>query len=111
MRQRSARPGELRRHAPVMPRQDRDVLRALPQRRDTEVNDVESEQQVRPESLRGRLGAHIAIGGGHEPYIDLAREGFADAAYFLLLYDPQQLGLSPRREIRHFVEEIGRAHV
>jgi hypothetical protein len=82
-----ARPDPLRRNAPVMSRQDRDVLRALPQRGETGVNDIEYEQQVRPESRCGRLGAHVAIGGGHEPYIDLAREGFADASDFLLLCD------------------------
>src|SRR6185436_3734589 len=52
----------------------------------------------------GRLD-QIAVGGGHDAYVDLQGFVSADALDLAFLQDAQQLGLHRKRHVAHFVEE------
>src|SRR3989442_9892886 len=70
-------------------RERRDVLAALPQRRQGQGNDVKAKEQVFPESPGLNRAGQIAVGGREHAEIDLERTGPADPFKGVLLEDPQ----------------------
>ncbi len=91
------------------PRQRRDVLAPLAQRRQLDGHHVEAVIQVVAEAAGRDLVFEILIGGGDDTGIDADGTALADALEFLLLQDAQQLDLQLRAHAGDFVEEDGAA--
>ncbi len=89
--------------------QHRDVLAAVPQRRDLERHNAQAVKQILAEVLRLHLFFQVAVGGGHHPHVHL--EGFlaAHPLYFMLLQHVQQLHLELVGELADFIEKDGPA--
>ena len=86
-------------------RQRRDVVAALAQRRDADLDDVEAIEQVAAEAAGGHLDAQVAVGRGEHLDVDAARLERADAVDLSELEDAQQLGLDAERQIADLVEQ------
>ncbi len=81
------------------------VGRALAQRRDLQVHDVEAEQQILAEVTVAHRFAQIAVRGRDDADIDRHGLGAADAIDDALLNGAQQLGLQPHIHFGDFVEQ------
>src|SRR6266567_1475362 len=82
-----------------------DVFATLAQRWNFEGKHNEPIEQILPETAGGHFFFQIAVGGGNNAHVDLARACVADAFNFLLLQDPQQLGLHGQRDFPNLVEK------
>src|SRR5206468_7395532 len=82
-----------------------DVFATLAQRWDIEGKHDDPIEQILPETAGGHFFFQIAVGGGNNAHVDLARARVADAFNFLLLQDPQQLGLHGQRDFPNLVEK------
>jgi hypothetical protein len=89
-------------------KQQRDIVAAGAQRRDTEVNDVDPiEQILAEEALSHHLG-EIAIGGRDDPHIHALVDAIgADLLYFARFEETQEQALHPRRHLADLVEQNG----
>ena len=87
--------------------QDRDIARALAQRRQLKINDVKPEIEVLAETALADLVIHVAVRGGQETDIDLDRLSSADAVDLPLLNGAEQLGLQPRVHLGDLVQQQG----
>ena len=86
-------------------RQFEDVGRAVAQRRDLQIDDVETKQQVLAESAFAHGLGEVAVRGGDDADIDRHRPGAADAVDHALLDRAQQLRLQPHVHLGDFVEQ------
>ncbi|MBP1637187.1 MAG: hypothetical protein H6Q10_3761 [Acidobacteria bacterium] len=86
--------------------QRRDVLLALAQGRDVQVNDVQAVVEILPERpLRDHLG-QVPVGRGDHPDVHHAgRAVGADLLQFARLEEPQEQALHPQRHLADLVEE------
>ena len=86
--------------------EERNILAALTQRRDGQVDDVQPVEQVLPERALHDHVAQVAIGRRDDPHVD-APDGTvrADLLDLAGLHEPQQQALHPKRHLGHFVEE------
>src|SRR5437870_9170676 len=82
-----------------------DVFATLAQRWNFERKHDEPIEQILPEAAGSHSFFQIAVGGGNDAHVDLARARVADAFNLLLLQDPQQLGLHGQRDFPNFVEK------
>ena len=89
--------------------EQRDVLLAIPQRRQMDGEDVETIVQVLAERLLADRLEQVAVGGRDDADIDLDRLLAADALELALLEDAEQLGLRVGRQLADLVEEDGAA--
>ena len=86
-------------------REHRNILNALPQRRDQYGNRRQPIVQILAErAVIGVIG-QVAIGGGHDADIHLYRRGAAHTFKFLFLQHPQQLRLKVQTHLGHFVQQ------
>ena len=90
-------------------RQRRDVLGALVQRRQVDLDGVEPEEQVLAEPPGGDLGAQVGVGGREDPHVDRAGAGIADPLQLAALEHAEQPGLLAQGQVRDLVEEEGAA--
>ena len=88
-----------------MPDEERDVARALAQRRDADREDVEPVEEILAEAPGGDGAPQVAIGRGDEPRVDLDRRLAAHAAEAPFLQDTQQPRLQLQRHLADLVEE------
>ncbi len=88
-----------------VPQQGLDVLRAIAQRRDVDPDDVDPVVQVLTELPLLDEPPQVAVGRRDEPRCRLLGARGADGQHFALLKDAKQLGLHPRRDVPHLVEE------
>ena len=86
-------------------RQLDDVGRALAQRRDLQVDDVEAEQQILAEFALAHGVGEIAVGRGDDADVDRHRLAAADAVDDALLDRAQQFRLQPHVHFGDFVEQ------
>jgi hypothetical protein len=86
-------------------RQEGDVLAALAQRRNPDLNGVEAEEQVLAEAARGDLLADVGIGRRDDSHVDAARLRRPQPLELPDLQDAQQLGLLAERDVGNLVEE------
>ena len=87
----------------------RDVLAALAQRRELDVDDREAEVEVLAEGALVDHLAQVAVGGGEHAHVDLDDLVAADALDLAVLEHAQQLGLQVEVELADLVEEDGAA--
>ena len=85
--------------------QQRDVVAALAQRRQRDLRDVQAEEEIPPELPLLDHAREIAVRGGHDADVDLARALAADPPQLALLQDAQQLALHAGRHLADLVEE------
>ncbi len=88
-----------------MPRKGQDVLGALAQGRQADVQHVDPIVEVFAECLLGHHAHEIAIRRRDQPKIDLPRGYGPDAGHFLFLQNPQKLYLRVERHVPDLVEE------
>ena len=86
-------------------RDQRDVLRALPERRDRQRHGIDPEQQVLPKPAFRHEAIEIAVRGGDEPDVHEPIAHLADAPEGPLLDRLQQLRLHRRVHVADLVEE------
>ena len=82
-----------------------DVLPTFPQRRNVDMDDVKPVIQVAPERPLLYHVPQIPVRRSNKTDIDMDRPGSADTLYFLILYDPQQLGLGCQAQLSYFIEQ------
>ena len=88
-----------------MPRERNNVLAALAQGRKDDREDRESIVEVGAKSSGFYLDLEIAIGGGDDPHVDLARAIVTHPLELALLQHPQELRLQLERHLSDLVEE------
>src|ERR1700693_5371482 len=92
-----------------MSNQQRDILAALAQRRNSQAENVEAEIQVTAERPFGHGLLQNSVGGGKDADIDRNAAGTADGANLLFLNRAQKFGLEIDGQLADFVEEHGAA--
>src|SRR5262245_47356904 len=88
-----------------MPGQPRDVLAALAQGRQRDLDDAQPVVEVLPEIPRRDLLGKARVGRRENAHVDRHSLAAADALDLSLLEDPQQLGLEGERHVAHLVQE------
>jgi hypothetical protein len=86
-----------------------EVLEALPQRRQRQLDDVEAVQEVAAQRAVGDPRLDVLVGGGDHPQVDGHGAVAAEDVDDVLLQHAQQLGLERERELDDLVEEEGAA--
>ena len=81
------------------------VVAPFAQRRQTDLNDVETKKKVLPKTMRIDFGAQIAVGGRNDPRGHRFLAHIPDALRLLFLYDAQQFDLHRHGQLADFVEE------
>ena len=82
-----------------------DVLAALPQGSERDVEDVEAEVEILAEPSRLDLLLQVAVGGADHPYVDRDLALAAEPAQPFLLEDAEELGLQLDGNLADLVEE------
>src|SRR5581483_10436836 len=82
-----------------------DVLVALAERRDPDLDDAEPVVQIRAEPCGDHLRAEVAVRGGDDPDVDLAPLVAAHALHHAVLDDAEDLRLQRGRRVADLVEE------
>ncbi len=85
--------------------QQRDVFPAFPERRQIHWNNVQTVEEILPESLFPYHLVEVGTGSRDDPYIDLDRRAAADSFELALLKDTEQLHLQRGRHIPDLIEE------
>ena len=85
--------------------ENRDVLRALPQRRHFDRDHVQAKEEVLAEALLADGLLEVLVGGSDHPNVGLQGLRRADGLEGLFLEDAQQLHLEIRAHVADFVEE------
>src|SRR6266702_3349407 len=90
-----------------MVNEKRDIIAALPKRRDSDGKYVYAVEQIFPESACGDHFRKVPVGGDNDPAI--YRDGLVgtDLLEGTPFEDPQQFGLQSQRHIANFVEKEG----
>ena len=86
-------------------REKRDVLDAIAQGRDLKPHDCEAKQQILTKRPKADGVSERTIRRGHHAYIHGAWSVLSDAPHFPLLQHTKKLGLGPRRQLAHFIQE------
>src|SRR5438094_292485 len=81
--------------------EDGDITLAVPQRRQFDLHDIQTEIQILPESSRTNGRVQIAVSGSDDTDIDLAAFGGADGLDLALLQRAQELGLQIPGRVRN----------
>ena len=89
--------------------QRQDVLGAVAQRRQVDVDDVQPVEQVLAEAAVRQALFQILVGGGDDAHVDLLAARRPQRPDLALLQDAQQLGLQRGRQLADLVEEQGAA--
>ena len=96
----------LRRLRQVVIHQQQDVVAALAQRRDADLNDVEPVEQIFAEQSIGDALTQIAIRRGDQPHVGVTRGRVrADRLNLARLGETQQHRLHAQAHLPQFVEE------
>src|SRR4051812_596732 len=86
-------------------REQRHVFAALAHGRKVDLDRVQTEQQVLPESPSRHFLVEVGIGGREDPDVHATRPRRSDTLEFTRLEHAQQLGLEAERDVRDLVEE------
>src|SRR5512141_827190 len=82
-----------------------EILGALAQRRNLDLDDVQAIEKILPEPPRLHLPLQVPVGGSDDADVGLPRRGIAYPLVLLVLQEPQQLGLHGKGKIPDLVEE------
>ena len=85
--------------------QEGNILHALPERRQMDIDDVQTVKKVFPEGAPLARGLQVAVGRGNEPQVHLELAHAADPHDLAFLQHPQDLGLEQGRNVADLVEE------
>jgi hypothetical protein len=88
-----------------MPHQERDVLRALAERREADPHDGEPVEEILAEAPGRDLLGEVAVRRGDDANVDAAGRIRAQPAYLEALEGAQELRLEIERELADLVEE------
>src|SRR5262249_36838194 len=83
----------------------RDVLTPRAQRRQLDVDDVETVEQVRPEAPVAHLRLEVAVGGADQADVDRHRSARAERGDLALLDGAQELGLQGEGDLGRLVQQ------
>lgn len=83
------------------------ILAALPQRRQSQGDHVEPEEEILAESSRLYFCLEVLVGSRDNAYVDGAWMAFAQPSYLALLKDSQQAHLRGGRDVADFVQKQG----
>ena len=86
-----------------------DVVAALAQGRQDDVDDAQAEIEVLTEGAAAHLFLEVHVGGGDHPDIDVQRRVLAHRVEGALLEEAQEAQLHERRDVADLVEEQGAA--
>src|SRR5262252_7507565 len=92
-----------------MPHQHRDVVRALPQRRNMDGKDADSIEEVLTKLSFAYHGLQIAGSRDDHPNVDLDGFRAAKALELAFLKNTKQLGLQFQGQLPNFIQKQGRA--
>ena len=81
------------------------ILAAVAQRRQADLDGVQPEEQVLAEAALCHGGVEVGIGGREDAHVHAAGFGGADALELAGLERAQQLGLQSLRDVGDFVQE------
>ena len=84
-----------------------DVFLALAQRSQTNIDNVQTEVKVASEAALLHFLSQIAIGGRDNAEVRPPGDERTDRTKFLLLQNPEQLGLQVQRQLADFIEKRG----
>jgi len=87
-----------------MSREEEDVGAALAQRRQMDREHIETVKEILAKSARFHQLPEIAVGGGDDPDIGVARFAFPEALEFMVLEEAQEFDLHQRAQIADLVE-------
>src|SRR5215471_3155942 len=85
--------------------QEREIARAIAQRRHGDLDDVDAVKQILAEQALANAGAEIAMGRRYDPHVDLDGRRAPDGLERSLLQHAQQLGLHGGGQLGDLVEE------
>ena len=88
-----------------VPRENRNVVRAIAQRRNRDRKHRQAEIEILAELLRGDGRAQALVGRRDDPHVDVQRGRAADPFEPALLERAQNLRLQADRQVADFVEE------
>ena len=83
----------------------RDLLPTLAERRDADLDDVETVVEVLAELMDAHRGLEVAVGGGDQAHVGVDDLLAADAGELAVLQHVEQLGLQPQRHLADLVQE------
>ena len=86
-------------------REAENIFRPFPQRRELEINHVETVKQILPKETVSYMILQIPIGGGHGPNIGVPGFVLADPLEFLVFEEAQQFCLQRRSDLADLVEK------
>ena len=86
-------------------REQRQILAAVAQRRQPDLDRVQAEQQVLPEPAGADLVVQLGVGRRDDPDVDAPRARRSEPLELAGLDDAQQLGLLAERDVGDLVEE------
>ena len=89
--------------------EDGDLLGAVAERRDEDIDDVEAVVEVLAEASLGDGALEVLVGGGDDADVDLDVAAGAQAGELAILQDVQELGLQRQGHLADLVEEDGAA--
>src|SRR5579885_1316079 len=87
--------------------EQRDVVFAIAQRRQVDVDHVDSVKQLLAEASRANLGFQVAVGRAQHAHIERDRVVGAERITFPFLQSAQQLDLERQRHLADLVEKYG----
>src|SRR5688500_6040684 len=85
--------------------QHRNVLRAIPERRDHDRHDAQPIVEVLPERSGRRIRREVAVRGRDHAHVDADRRRSTDALELLLLENPKKLRLKLELHFRDLIEQ------
>ena len=97
--------GSLREHAAEVPCKEPEIAHALAERRELDVNHVQSVVEVLAEAARLHLGLEVAVRRGDDADVALRRAGLSEGRVLALLEQAEELHLHRERQLADLVEE------
>jgi hypothetical protein len=85
--------------------QDEDIFAALPQRRHSDIDDVQAVVEILSKQLLGDLLGQRAVGRGDDPIVDPRGVVGADTLKLACFQKPQQQSLHAEAHLADFVHE------
>src|SRR6267378_2866160 len=88
-----------------MVRKEVDVLAAVTQRRDVDLDGIQAKEKVLSEPAGSGLRVHVGVGSREHPHIDAPSGGRADALEIPCFQNAQEFRLQVERDVGDFVQE------
>src|SRR2546421_11636483 len=86
-------------------RQEIDVLAAVTQRRDVDLDGIQAKEEVLAEPAGSGLGIHVGVRSREYSHVDAPRRGRADTLEISRFQNAQEFRLQIERNVGDFVQE------